>query len=73
MAVPVQTPYQEYAANGVTTSFAVTFQCLSKDTLIVTINGVEQSPTLWSFTGGNVVFVAAPANLAIVGISVPQH
>ena len=68
MAVPVQTPYQEYAANGVTTSFAVTFQCLSKDTLIVTINGVEQSPTLWSFTGGNVVFVAAPANLAIVGI-----
>ncbi len=68
MAVPVQTPYQEYTANGVTTSFAVTFQCLSKDTLIVTINGVEQSPTLWSFTGGNVVFVAAPANLAIVGI-----
>lgn len=68
MAVPVQTPYQEYTANGVTTSFAVTFQCLSKDTLIVTINGVEQSPTLWSFTGGNVVFIAAPANLAIVGI-----
>lgn len=68
MAVPVQTPYQEYTANGVTTSFAVTFQCLSIDTLIVTINGVEQSPTLWSFTGGNVVFVAAPANLAIVGI-----
>ena len=68
MAVPIQTPYQEYTANGVTTSFAVTFQCLSKDTLIVTINGVEQSPTLWSFTGGNVVFIAAPANLAIVGI-----
>lgn len=68
MAVPVQTPYQEYTANGVTTSFSVTFQCLSIDTLIVTINGVEQSPTLWSFTGGNVVFVAAPANLAIVGI-----
>ncbi len=68
MAVPVQTPYQEYTANGVTTSFAVTFQCLSKDTLIVTINGLEQSPTLWNFTGGNVVFVAAPANLAIVGI-----
>lgn len=68
MAVPVQTPYIEYTANGVTTSFAVTFQCLSKDTLIVTINGVEQSPTLWSFTGGNVIFIAAPANLAIVGI-----
>ena len=68
MSVPEQTPYKEYTANGVTTSFAVTFQCLSKDTLIVTINGVEQSPTLWSFTGGNVVFIAAPANLAIVGI-----
>ena len=68
MAVPVQTPYQEYTANGVATSFAVAFQCLSKDTLIVTINGVEQSPTLWNLTGGNVVFVAAPANLAIVGI-----
>ena len=68
MAVPEQTPYQEYTANGVATSFAVAFQCLSKDTLIVTINGVEQSPTLWNLTGGNVVFVAAPANLAIVGI-----
>ena len=68
MAVPEQTPYQEYTANGVATSFAVAFQCLSKDTLIVTINGVEQSSVLWNFTGGNVVFVAAPANLAIVGI-----
>lgn len=68
MAVPVQTPYQEYTANGVATSFAVAFQCLSKDTLIVTINGVEQSSVLWNFTGGNVVFIAAPANLSIVGI-----
>lgn len=68
MAVPVQTPYQEYTANGVATSFAVAFQCLSKDTLIVTINGVEQSSVLWNFTGGNVVFIAAPANLSIIGI-----
>lgn len=68
MAVPEQTPYQEYTANGVATSFAVAFQCLSKDTLIVTINGVEQSSTLWSFTGGNIVFVSAPLNNSIVGI-----
>lgn len=68
MTVPEQTPYQEYTANGVATSFAVAFQCLSKDTLIVTINGVEQSSALWNFTGGNVVFIAAPANLSIVGI-----
>lgn len=68
MAVPEQTPYQEYTANGVATSFAVAFQCLSKDTLIVTINGVEQSSVLWNFTGGNVVFIAAPANLSIIGI-----
>lgn len=68
MAVPVQTPYQEYTANGVATSFAVAFQCLSKDTLIVTINGVEQSSALWNFTGGNVVFIAAPANLSIIAI-----
>lgn len=68
MAVSEQTPYQEYTANGVATSFAVAFQCLSKDTLIVTINGVEQSSVLWNFTGGNVVFIAAPANLSIIGI-----
>lgn len=61
MAVPEQTPYIEYTANGVATSFALGFGCESKDHLIVTLDGVEPPIASWSLDGGNVVFTTAPA------------
>lgn len=68
MAVPEQTPYKEYTANGVTTSFTVTFQCNSKDRLKVFINGIEQPSADWQFSGGNVVFNVPPVDGSILSI-----
>lgn len=64
MAVSEQTPYIEYTANGVTTSFALGFDCDKQDHLIVTVNDVEPIVGSWSLTGGTVVFLAAPINNA---------
>lgn len=61
MAVPEQTPYIEHTGNGVTTSFALEFQCDSKDHLIVFVDGIEPPIASWSLTEGNVVFTIAPA------------
>lgn len=61
MAVPEQTPYIEHTGNGVTTSFALEFQCESKDHLTVLIDDIEPPIATWSLTGGNVVFTTAPA------------
>ena len=61
MAVPEQTPYIEHTGNGVTTSFALKFQCESKDHLIVLVDDIEPSIATWSLSGGNVVFTTAPA------------
>lgn len=61
MAVPEQTPYIEHIGNGVTTSFALKFQCESKDHLIVLVDEIEPPIETWSLTGGNVVFTTAPA------------
>lgn len=61
MAVPEQTPYIEHTGNGVTTSFALKFQCESKDHLIVSVDEIEPPIETWSLTGGNVVFTTAPA------------
>lgn len=61
MAVPEQTPYIEHTGNSVTTSFALKFQCESKDHLIVLIDDIEPPIATWSLTGGNVVFTTAPA------------
>ena len=61
MAVQEQTPYVEYVANGITTSFALGFDCESKDHLIVLIDDIEPPIATWSLTGGNVVFTTAPA------------
>ena len=68
MAVPEQTPYIEYAANGVATSFALGFDCESKDHLIVTLDGVEPPVGDWLLTDGVVVFTAAPSNGVLVVI-----
>ncbi|OAL84478.1 hypothetical protein AY605_07395 [Acinetobacter sp. SFD] len=62
MSVPEQTPYIEHTGNGVTTSFALKFQCESKDHLIVLVDDVEPPIASWSLTGGNVVFTTAPAS-----------
>lgn len=61
MAVPEQTPYIEHTGNGVTTSFALKFQCESKDHLIVLVDEIEPPIATWSLTGGSVVFTTAPA------------
>lgn len=60
MAVSEQTPYIEYTANGTTTSFALNFDCESKDHLIVLVDDVEPAVGSWSLTGGAVIFGTAP-------------
>lgn len=61
MAVQPQTPYKEYDANGVTTSFALEFDCEKKDHLIVTVDGAEPPVETWSLNSGHIVFASAPA------------
>lgn len=62
MAVQEQTPLREYTANGVTTSFALGFDCEETNHLIVTIDDVEVLPTEWYLSGSNVIFWNAPGN-----------
>lgn len=62
MAVPEQTPYSEYTGNGVTKSFALNFDCESKDHLIVLVDEIEPPIATWSLSAGNVVFTTAPAS-----------
>lgn len=62
MAVPEQTPYIEYTANGVATSFALGFNCESKDHLIVLVDDIEPVVGTWSLSSGAVVFNTAPEN-----------
>lgn len=61
MAVPVQTPYIEYTANGSTNSFALEFDCENQDHLIVLVDEVDPVVGTWSLSGGAVVFGTAPA------------
>lgn len=68
MAVSEQTPYIEHTGNGVTTSFALEFQCESKDHLIVTVNGLEILLTAWSLDKGSVVFNKPPIDGSVITI-----
>lgn len=68
MAVPEQTPYIEHIANGVTTSFALEFECKDKEHLIVLVDNVEPNVGTWSLANGSVVFGIAPANGKIISI-----
>lgn len=68
MAVPEQTPYIEHIANGVTTSFALEFECKDKEHLIVLVDNVEPNVGTWSLANGSVVFGTAPANGKIISI-----
>lgn len=62
MAVPEQTPYSEHTGNGVTKSFALNFDCESKDHLIVLVDEIEPPIATWSLSAGNVVFNTAPVS-----------
>lgn len=62
MAVSEQTPYIEYVANGITTSFALEFDCDNQDHLIVLIDDVDPAVGSWSLSSGAVVFSTAPDN-----------
>ncbi len=62
MAVQEQTPYVEYVANGITTSFELEFDCDNQNHLIVLVDDVEPVVGAWSFSNGAVVFNAAPEN-----------
>ncbi|MGA4743459.1 hypothetical protein ACPC5Q_09035 [Acinetobacter junii] len=60
MAVPVQTPFVEYIANGVTTNFSLGFDCENQSHLIVTVDDIEPIVGSWSLSVGAVVFNSAP-------------
>ena len=62
MAVPVQTPFIEYVANGVTTNFSLGFDCENQSHLIVTVDDIEPIVGSWSLSVGAVVFNSAPQN-----------
>lgn len=68
MAVPEQTPFIEYTANGTTTVYPLTFDCDKSEYLIVSLNGEEVPVGSWSLTGGSITFNFAPANGVLITI-----
>ena len=68
MAVPEQTPFIEYTANGNTTVFPLTFDCDKAEYLIVTLDGNDAAVGSWSFINNSVNFNSAPSQGTIVGI-----
>lgn len=68
MAVPEQTPYQEFIANGSTNRFDLNFLCKKKEHLIVKLNDAEANVGDWTFTNNAVVFSTTPASGVKVSI-----
>lgn len=68
MAVPEQTPFIEYTANGTTTVYSLTFDCDKSEYLIVSLDGEEAPVGSWSLTGGSITFNSAPANGVLITI-----
>lgn len=70
MAVPEQTPYKEFTANGITKVFPLEFDVLEQDHLIVLVNDLEPTVGSWSLDAENdtVVFALPPANGANIKI-----
>ncbi|MDO7414377.1 hypothetical protein Q5X43_02675 [Acinetobacter baumannii] len=68
MAVPEQTPFIEYTANGTTTIFPLTFDCDNSDFLIVKLNDDVATTGSWALTDKSVKFVVAPENGVKVSI-----
>jgi len=62
MAVPEQTPYKEYIANGVTTLFPLEFECDKSEHLIVSLDDEEASVGSWALIDDAVQFNKAPAS-----------
>lgn len=69
MPVPSTTARNDYTGNASTTTFAYTFRILAASHLAVYLNGVLQASlsgysvtAIGNNSGGNVVFVSAPAN-----------
>ena len=69
MTVPVQTPFNSSTGNGVTTVFPYTFLILDEEDIKVTVDGVLKTIAtdytvsgVGNPSGGNVTFLAAPAN-----------
>lgn len=80
MTVAVQTSYNAYTANGVTTVFPYTFKALDADSIVVRLDGgtplvlgVDYTLSgLGSDAGGNVTMTVAPANGVAVSIARSQ-
>ncbi|MDQ8959178.1 hypothetical protein [Acinetobacter baumannii] len=68
MAVPEQTPFIEYTANGATTVFPLTFDCDKSEYLIVSLDGEEAPVGSWALTNGSVAFNTAPSNGVLITI-----
>ncbi|MDC5415059.1 hypothetical protein NRA32_05445, partial [Acinetobacter baumannii] len=68
MAVPEQTPFIEYTANGTTTVYPLTFDCDKSEYLIVSLDGEEAPVGSWSLTGGSITFNSAPTNGVLITI-----
>ncbi|EHU1763533.1 right-handed parallel beta-helix repeat-containing protein [Acinetobacter baumannii] len=68
MAVPEQTPFIEYTANGTTTVYPLTFDCDKSEYLIVSLDGEEAPVGSWSLAGGSITFNTAPANGVLITI-----
>lgn len=66
MSVPEQTPYKEYVANGVTSSFAMEFDCDRQDFLIVALNEIEAPTGSWYLSDNTVFFNSPPESGVIV-------
>ncbi|KCY22978.1 hypothetical protein J596_0197 [Acinetobacter baumannii 21072] len=68
MAVPEQTPFIEYTANGTTTVYPLTFDCDKSEYLIVSLDGEEAPVGSWSLSVGSITFNSAPANGVLITI-----
>lgn len=61
MAVSEQTPYIEYVANGMTSTFALGFECSNSEFLIVKKDGVVVDTSTWSLVDNSIVFNEPPS------------
>lgn len=71
MAIPNQTPYNIFNANGISTVFPYEFYLINAFDLTVSINGVTQTTGftvlgIGNVDGGEVVFLTPPANGSLI-------
>ncbi|MFV9067718.1 phage tail fiber protein [Serratia fonticola] len=80
MAIPNQTPYNIFTANGISTVFPYEFYLLNAFDLTVSINGAELTSGftisgIGNVDGGEVTFLTPPANGSVILLErvVPAH